>query len=329
MYELANRRSRKKKPDTAQTPGRVVAPTDRITWRQDLKKYWPIYVMALPGVVALLIFSYGPMFGLGIAFVDYSPVRGILNSEWVGLEWFRRAFQHPLFWPAVRNTVVIKGLQTSVGFPAAIILALLLNEVRIRWFKSIVQTATILPYFISWVIVGSMFRNLLGTSGVVNEVLGHLFGMETVRFLSDPSTFRWVIVLQDTWKFCGYFAVLYLASISTIDPALYEAAMVDGANRWQQTRHITLPGIRRTMVTLFIYLTGYLVAGSFQQIWVMYSVSVYSTADIIETLTYRLGLGQTQYSLATAVGLAQGIISLGLVMLSNWMMKRSGEEGLL
>jgi len=285
--------------------------------------------MALPGVVALLIFSYGPMFGLGIAFVDYSPVRGILNSEWVGLEWFRRAFQHPLFWPAVRNTVVIKGLQTSVGFPAAIILALLLNEVRIRWFKSIVQTATILPYFISWVIVGSMFRNLLGTSGVVNEVLGHLFGMEAVRFLSDPITFRWVIVLQDTWKFCGYFAVLYLASISTIDPALYEAAMVDGANRWQQTRHITLPGIRRTIVTLFIYLTGYLVAGSFQQVWVMYSVSVYSTADIIETLTYRLGLGQTQYSLATAVGFAQGIISLGLVMLSNWMMKRSGEEGLL
>jgi len=329
MYELANRRPRKKKPDTVQAPGRVVAPTDRVTWRQDLKKYWPIYVMALPGVVALLIFSYGPMFGLGIAFVDYSPVRGILNSEWVGLEWFRRAFQHPLFWPAVRNTVVIKGLQTSVGFPAAIILALLLNEVRIRWFKSIVQTATILPYFISWVIVGSMFRNLLGTSGVVNEVLGHLFGMEAVRFLSDPITFRWVIVLQDTWKFCGYFAVLYLASISTIDPALYEAAMVDGANRWQQTRHITLPGIRRTIVTLFIYLTGYLVAGSFQQVWVMYSVSVYSTADIIETLTYRLGLGQTQYSLATAVGFAQGIISLGLVMLSNWMMKRSGEEGLL
>jgi ABC-type polysaccharide transport system permease subunit len=123
--------------------------------------------------------------------------------------------------------------------------------------------------------------------------------------------------------------VLYLASISTIDPALYEAAMVDGANRWQQIQHITLPGIRRTMVTLFIYLTGYLVAGSFQQVWVMYSVSVYSTADIIETLTYRLGLGQTQYSLATAVGLAQGIISLGLVMFSNWMMKRSGEEGLL
>lgn len=329
MYELANRRSAKKKPDTAQTPGRVVASTDRITWRQDLKKYWPTYVMALPGVVALLIFSYGPMFGLGIAFVDYSPIRGILNSEWMGLEWFRRAFQHPLFWPAVRNTVVIKGLQTSVGFPAAIILALLLNEVRIRWFKSIVQTATILPYFISWVIVGSMFRNLLGTSGVVNEVLGHLFGMEAVRFLSDPNTFRWIIVLQDTWKFCGYFAVLYLASISTIDPALYEAAMVDGANRWQQTRHITLPGIRRTIVTLFIYLTGYLVAGSFQQVWVMYSVSVYSTADIIETLTYRLGLGQTQYSLATAVGLAQGIISLGLVMLSNWMMKRSGEEGLM
>jgi len=329
MYELANRTPAKKKPDTAQTPGRVVAPTDRVTWRQDLKKYWPIYVMALPGVVALLIFSYGPMFGLSIAFVDYSPVRGILNSEWVGLEWFVKAFQNPWFWPAVRNTVVIKGLQTLIGFPAAITLALLLNEVRSRWFKSIIQTATILPYFISWAIVGIMWKNLLSTSGVVNEVLTITFNLDVVHFLSDPIIFRWVIVLQDTWKFCGYFAVLYLATIATIDPALYEAAMVDGANRWQQTWHVTLPGIRPTMVTLLILLTGWLISGNIEQWIIMYSVSVYSTADIINTLTYRLGLGQSQYSLATAVGLFQGIISLALVLFTNRLMKRFGQRGVI
>jgi len=316
--------------ELARVPGvRLAASEAKTTWREDLKKHWPIYAMTLPGVIALIIFSYGPMFGIAIAFIDYSPVRGILHSQWVGLEWFRKAFQYPMFWPAVRNTVVIKGLQTLFGFPAAIILALLLNEVRLRWFKSVVQTATILPYFISWVIVGSMFKNLLGTSGVVNEVLVNVFGMREVRFLSDPQVFRWVVVLQDTWKFCGYFAVLYLAAIAAIDPALYEAAMVDGANRWQQAWHITLPGIRSTMITLLIILTGWLVRGSFEQIWVMYNVSVYSTADIIETLTYRLGLGQTQYSLATAVGLAQGIIAFGLVMFTNQLMKRFGQEGLL
>ena len=298
-------------------------------WSEDFRKYWSLYLMALPGVLALLIFSYGPMFGLSIAFVDYSPVRGILNSEWVGLSWFKMAFQHPLFWPAVRNTIIIKGLQTIIGYPSAIILALLLNEVRLRWFKSVVQTATILPYFISWVIVGSIWKNLLGTSGVANEVLQHVFGMEAVRFLTDPVIFRWIVVLQDTWKFCGYFAVLYLAAIATIDPTLYEAAMVDGANRWQQAWHVTLPGIRPTMVTILILVMGYLIVGSFEQIYVMYNVSVYSTADIIETLTFRLGLGQAKYGLATAVGLFQAVLAFGSVMLTNQLVKRFGEEGLL
>jgi ABC-type polysaccharide transport system permease subunit len=239
------------------------------------------------------------------------------------------AFQHPLFWPAVRNTIIIKGLQTIIGYPSAIILALLLNEVRLRWFKSVVQTATILPYFISWVIVGSIWKNLLGTSGVVNQVLQHVLGMEAVHFLTDPLIFLWIIVLQDTWKFCGYFAVLYLAAIATIDPILYEAAMVDGANRWQQTWHVTLPGIRPTMITILILVMGYLIVGSFEQIYVMYNVSVYSTADIIETLTFRLGLGQAQYSLATAIGLFQAVLAFGLVMLTNQLVKRFGKEGLL
>jgi len=308
---------------------RPAAPMVGMTWYEDLRRHWPLYLMALPGVLAILIFSYGPLFGTSIAFIDYSPVRGVLHSPWVGLEWFRKAFQNPLFWPAVRNTLIIKGLQTIIGFPAAIILALLLNEVRLRWYKSMVQTATILPYFISWVIIGSMFRNLLGSGGVINEIVTNILGGSEVRFLSNPFIFRWVVVLQDTWKFCGYFAVLYLAAISAIDPALYEAAMVDGANRWRQTWHITLPGIRPTMITLLIILSGYLIVGSLEQMIVMYSVSVYSTADIIPTLTLRLGLGRSEYSLATAVGLFQGVIAFGLVLLTNQLVKRFGEEGLL
>lgn len=317
-----------------QVVGRVSQPKAaateiRLPWRQDLAKYWQLYVMALPAVLSILAFSYGPMFGVSIAFLDYSVVRGIFHSKYVGLYWFEQAFQNPLFWPAVRNTVIIKGLQTLIGFPAAIALALLLNEVRLKWFKSIVQTATILPYFISWVIIGSMFRNLLGTEGVVNEVLTNLFGAQAVSFLTDPPTFRWVVVLQDTWKFCGYFAVLYLSAMATIDPALYEAAMVDGANRWQQTLHITLPGIRPTMISLLILLSGWLIVGSLEQMIVMYNVSVYSTGDIISTLTYRLGIGRTLYSLATAVGLFQGILAFLLVLFTDRLVKKFGQEGLL
>ncbi len=198
MYELTRRDPQAKRSDRTLT-ARAAASVGRLFRFQDLRKYWPIYLMALPGVLSILVFSYGPLFGIAIAFVDYSPVRGIWHSRWVGLMWFDKAFSHPMFWPAVRNTVVIKGLQTLIGFPAAIVLALLLNEVRVKWYKSVVQTATILPYFISWIIVATMFRNLLGTNGVVNEVLTTVFGLSEVRFLSDPLVFRWLMVLQDTW----------------------------------------------------------------------------------------------------------------------------------
>lgn len=328
MYELAKRKSSIRGPVTGQA-AHVTARADHLPWLQDVRKYWPLYLMALPGVLSIIIFSYGPLFGIAIAFIDYSPVRGIWQSRWVGLKWFEKAFSHPMFWPAVRNTVIIKGLQTLIGFPSAIILALLLNEVRIKWYKSVVQTATILPYFISWVIVATMFKNLLGSNGVINEVLITVFGLKEVHFLSDPILFRWVMVLQDTWKFCGYFAVLYLAAMATIDPALYEAAMVDGANRWHQAWHITLPGIRPTMVTLLVILMGYLIVGPLEQIISQYNVGVYSTSDVIPTLTFRLGLGQSEYGLATAVGLFQGLIAFGLVLLTNYLAKRFGQEGML
>jgi ABC-type polysaccharide transport system permease subunit len=261
--------------------------------------------------------------------MNYSPARGLLGSKWVGLEQFQQAFANPFFWTAFRNDIIIQTLKLAVGFPSAILLALLLNEVRRQWFKKIVQTATMLPYFLSWVIAATIFRNLLGPSGVVNEVLKVVFGLQTVAFLSDPQVFRWVVVLQDTWKYIGYFSVLYLAAMTSIDPALYEAAMVDGANRWQQTWHVTLPGISKTMVTLFILLTGYIFSGGFEQMWVMYNASVYSTADILETFTARLGLQQSRYSFATAVGLFQSVLSFGLVVLTNRIAKLFNQEGLL
>lgn len=297
-------------------------------WRGDFRQHWPLYLMVLPAVAAVLVFSYGPLFGLLIGFIDYSPFLGLSGSAWVGWENFREAFANPFFWTALKNSLIISSLKLAIGFPAAVVLALLLNEARVRWLKVTVQTASILPFFISWVVVGTMFRALLGTDGALNEVRTALFGLPSVSFLSDPAAFRWVIVLQDVWKGAGYGAVLYLAAMSSIDTALYEAAEVDGASRWQQVRHITLPGISGTMITLFVIAVGYLASAGFEQIYVMYNVSVLSTADILETLTLRLGLENNDYGLATAVGLFQGVISLTLVGLANFTVRRFGRDGL-
>lgn len=284
--------------------------------------------MLLPAVVAIILFSYLPLRGLVIAFLDYSPVRGYAGSTWIGFDNFREILQNPFFLAALRNTLTINTLKLVVGFPSAIILALLLNEVRVGWFKRAVQTATILPYFISWVVAATMFRSLLAPEGVLNEIIQQVFGGQAVVFLSDPAKFPLIVVLQDTWKFCGFFAVLYLAAMSAIDLALYDAAMVDGANRWQQIRHVTLPGIRPTMLTLFILLTGWIIQGGFEQIFVMYNTSVYTTGDVLETFTYRLAISQGKYGLATAVGLFQSVLSIALVLTMNATVRRFNKQGL-
>jgi ABC-type polysaccharide transport system permease subunit len=285
-------------------------------------------LLAFPAVLSIIVFSYGPLFGLVIAFENFSPFRGVLGSAWVGWANFSRAFNSSFFWIAFKNSIIISVMKLSVGFPTGIILALLLNEVRLRWFKSIVQTSTMLPYLVSWVVVGSMFRALLAPEGVVNELRHVLLGLQPLYFLSTPDAFRWVIVLQDTWKGAGYSALLYLAAIATIDPTLYEAAKVDGANRWHLVRFITLPGISNTVITLLVLSIGWLVSAGFEQIYIMYNISVYSTGDILETYTFRLGLGLNDYSLATAVGMFQSIISLTLVFIANRLAKLIRHEGL-
>ena len=298
--------------------------------RREFKRYWPLYVMVAPAVVSIIVFSYVPYFGLSIAFMDFSIVRGYFASPWVGLKHFNDAFQNPFFSQAFRNTVIIKFGQTLVGFPSAVILALLINEVASKWYKRTVQTATMLPYFISWIVIAAMFRNIFTPEyGIVNQVLLHVFGRtDPFIVLSHPQRFRIFIILQDTWRFAGFFAVIYLASISAIDPTLYEVAEVDGASRWKQTRHITLPSIAPTMVTLFVMLIGYLVIGSFEQVFAQYNVAVYQTADILETLTFRLGIQQGRFSFATAIGLFQSVIAVFLVIGTNWFVRRVGQEGL-
>jgi ABC-type polysaccharide transport system permease subunit len=296
------------------------------SWERDFRKHWQFYLMALPAVLSIVIFSYGPMFGAAIAFLDYSPIRGIRGSEWVGLRNFRDAFNNPFFMPALKNTIIINVGKLAIGFPSAVLLALMLNELRLTWFKRTVQTATMLPYFISWIVVASIFRNILAPTGVVNEVLMKVFGANPIFFLSDPRIFPKLIVFQDTWKYVGYFAVIYLAAMTAIDPTLYEAAMVDGANRMQQIRYITLPGIAPTMVTMLVILVGYLIQGGLEQVFAMYNVSVYSTGDILDTFTYRLGLQQFKYGLATAVGLFQAVISLVLVIFTNFLVRRYNAE---
>ncbi|CAA9575540.1 MAG: ABC transporter, permease protein 1 (cluster 1, maltose/g3p/polyamine/iron) [uncultured Thermomicrobiales bacterium] len=317
-------------PKDRGTPGYRVQPSTASRRRSgpgSLRDHWPLYLMAMPGIVSILVFGYGPLFGLVIAFLDYSPVRGVRDSEWVGLDNFRTAFDNPFFMSALWNSLIISSLKLTIGFPSAIVLALLLNEVRVRWFKGVIQTATILPFFVSWVVVGTMFRSLFAPDGVINEVRQVFLGIDQLIFLSDPEIFRWIIVFQDTWKAAGYFAVLYLAAMTAIDPVLYEAAEVDGASRWRQTLDITLPGIRTTMVTLFVLLSGYLIFAGWEQIIVMYNPSVYSTADVLETFSLRLALSQGQYGLATAVGLFQSVIGLGLVLITNWLARRYSEQG--
>jgi len=319
------------KPSVTVTQTQLSTRSEYMPWTKDIKRHWQYYLMALPALLVVLVYGYGPLFGLSFAFIDYSPARGISGSEWVGLQNFQTAFNNPFFTSALRNTVIIKGLQTLIGFPSAVILALLLNEVRLTWFKRTVQTATILPYFISWIVVAAIFQNLLSQgNGVVNEILKTYFGLkQDIPFLSDPVLFRWLMILQDTWKFCGFFAMIYLATMAQIDPTLYEAAMVDGANRFQQALYVTIPGILPTMITLFVLLIGYLIIGSFDQVFAQYNVSVFSTSDILETFTFRLGLQQSKYGLATAVGFFQSVIAAILVILTNAIVKKFGQkEGL-
>ncbi len=271
-------------------------------------KQWQLHLLIMPGILFILIFAYFPLHGIIIAFEDYIPSFGVLGSPFIGLENFRTLFTLPDALQATINTFVISALKMVLGFPVPIIFALLLNEVSNAFFKRSIQTAIYLPYFISWVILGGIFLGLLQPDGLINQILNSM-SIKSVNFLSDNNVFRTTIIATDIWKGFGYGTVVYLASLSGIDPSLYEAATIDGANRWKQTIYVTLPGIMPIIVLLAILSLGNVLNAGFDQIFNMYNSTVYESSDIIDTLVYRLTFQNANYGLATAVGLLKSVVS--------------------
>lgn len=271
--------------------------------------------MLAPGMLFLLLFHIVPMGGLIMAFQNYVPIKGLLGSDFVGLKNFQRLFRLPTFWNVLKNTVVISVSKLVLVTLAAIIFALLLNECRNLKFKRIVQTTVYLPHFLSWVILAVMFSNLFSYTGIINQLAG-LFGREPEMFMISNQWFRKILIGGEVWKEFGYSAIVYVAAMTNIDPTLYEAAGMDGANRLKKILYITLPGIVPTIVLMTTLNMGKILSGGFDQVFNLYSPLVYQTGDIIDTYVYRMGLVDLQYSNGTAVGLFKSLISFVLLVVS-------------
>nr|WP_223285305.1 ABC transporter permease subunit [Paenibacillus sp. PL91] len=271
--------------------------------------------MLLPGMIMLFIFSIVPMFGAVMAFQRFIPAKGIWGSDWVGFANFTYMFQLPDSKQIFLNTIVIAIGKIILGLLVPIVFALLLNEVRLKVFKSTVQTIVYLPHFMSWVVLGTMLSMIFSYDGMVNGLLEFL-GLERIMFMASNTWFRPLLILTDTWKEFGYGTIIYLAALTAINPALYESAALDGANRWKQIRSITLPGIFPTIVLLGTLSLGNVLNAGFDQVFNLYNPLVYETGDIIDTFVYRMGLINMQYSFATAIGLMKSVISFVLIILS-------------
>ena len=294
------------------------------------RKHLALSLMFIPVIAYFFIFKYVPMAGIVIAFKNYKISQGIFGSAWCGLDNFTKAFATPTFARSVRNTLTISGLKLLFGFPAPILLALMLNEVTHARFKKTVQTISYLPHFLSWVVLAGMFQQLLSpNNGAVNAVLRDVFGVkESLYFLGNNKYFRGTLIVTDIWKNVGWSSILSLATIAGIDPTLYEAATVDGATRWQCTRYITLPSLVSTIVIMLILSVGSIMDAGFDQVFNLYNSAVYQTGDIIDTYVYRYGLGDMKFSFATAVGLFKNVIAFVLVVGTNLIARRISGEGI-
>ncbi|MCP2163390.1 ABC transporter permease [Goodfellowiella coeruleoviolacea] len=287
----------------------------------DLRRDWRLYSLLLLPVAFFVIFRYLPMAGNIIAFRRFIPGGSIFGEQWVGLRYFEMFINDPTFWQVFRNTVVLGALTLLFTFPIPIVLALLLNEVRSRRFKSFVQTVSYLPHFISVVIVVGMIMQMVSLNGTVNQILGALTG-STVNFIQDADWFRTIYVSSDVWQTAGWGTILYLAALTQIDNTLYESARIDGANRWQQTWHITLPGIAPTIITLLILNIGNFLAVGFEKVFLLYNPLTYETGDVISTYLYRVGLVSNNISYATAIGLFESVVGLVMVFSANAISRR-------
>ena len=289
-------------------------------FQRTLSREGPYYALILPPVILVFIFSYIPLYGLVIAFQHYNVARGF-SSPWVGFANFRQIFSQVQFTRTIGNTVFIAVLKIIGGIIVPVTVALLLNEISNIRVERIFQTLVYLPYFLSWVILAGVFIDMLSLDGIVNKAV-MLVGLQPIQFLSDAKLFPWVMVVTDVWKGFGFGTVIYLAAITSIDPGLYEAAVVDGAGRWMQTRRITLPLLAPTVVLMTVLSLGNVLNAGFDQIYNLYSPIVYSSGDIIDTFVYRLGILQAQYSIGAAVGLFKSAVSAVLMSLSLFLADR-------
>lgn len=300
---------------------------NRKTVLQTLIRNRFLILLALPGLLYFLIFKYVPMLGIIIAFKDYSPFTGIVQSPWVGLDNFRQFFSNPDFFKLFRNTMAISLLNLIFFFPFPILLSLLLNEVGNVKFKKVIQSIVYLPHFLSWVIiVGITFLMLSQSQGIVNLLLEH-FGLEKVDFLTNSKTFWILLTVQSMWKEAGWGTIVFLAAIAGVDVQLYEAVKIDGGGRFRQIWHITLPAIRNVIIILLILKIGQIMDVGFEQVFNMMNGAVSDVADVFDTYVYRRGVQQGLFSFSTAVGLFKSVVGLVLVLISNKLAKAFGEEG--
>lgn len=292
---------------------------NKIKW--NLRMTWPLYLMIAPAVVLVFIFNYYPMYGMVIAFQKYQPSKGFSGSDFVGLYWFKYLFGMSDFAQIVGNTFSIALMKIFFGQLAPLTFALLLNEIKTLYFKRTVQTMVYLPNFLSWVIVGTIFVDLLSTNGIVNQFLG-LFGVEPIFFLGGNKYFQGTIVAVDVWKNFGWNSIIYLAALTGINLELYEAAQIDGANHIRRAWHITLPGILPTVMLLSTLALGNVLNAGFEQLLMMYNPAVYRSGDILDTFVYRSGLLETQFSLAAAVGALKSVCGFIMIVFSYWLVGR-------
>lgn len=296
-------------------------PSRQVLWFRRFRRELPLHLYLLPAVILVVLFCYIPMVGIVIAFQNFRVFKGWFSAPWVGLENFLYVINLPNFGSVMFNTVYISVLKILFSLVVPILVALMFNEMQHTGPKRILQTVMYLPYFMSWIILGGIIKDMLDSNGLLNNILTAL-GMEKVNLLTSNATFRGVLVVTDIWKNFGFNTIVYLAALTSIDPSLYEAAMIDGANRWQQTWHVTLPGMRTVIVMLATLSLGNILNAGFEQVLVLYNSLVMDTGDIIDTFVYRLGLEQGKYAVSTAVGLFKSVVSLFLISSAYYLAKR-------
>lgn len=295
---------------------------------EHIQKYWILYLMMIPATVLLILFTYGPMYGIIMAFQDFTVFKGYTGSPFVGLKHFQRLFSDPLFYRLFKNTFMVGVLDFLFSFPAPLIFALILNEVRKVRFKNVVQSISYLPHFIPLVVMVGIIFELFGSYGIINSLLSSL-GMEPISFFTKSEWFLPLYIGSGVWKTIGWGSIIYMGALTNIDSTLYEAADMDGANRWHKMWHVTLPSLRPTVVTLFILNAGGIMQVGFEKVFLMSSPATYEVSDVLSTYVYRQGILNSDFSYSAAVGLFNNIVALLFVLLANKIAKKLGEEGIV